>query len=70
MIVQVAPIERHASETLCSLNFAMRAKAVELGTASRKVENAEVTALKERLAHYEVCTVSHSPRKSVRLPVC
>lgn len=54
MIVQVAPVERHVNETLCSLNFAQRVRSVELGAAGRKLESAEVTALKGRLAHYEV----------------
>lgn len=54
MIVQVAPIEKHVNETLCSLNFAQRVKSVELGAAGRKVESAEMSALKERLAQYEV----------------
>lgn len=38
MIVQVAPTERHVSETLCSLKFAKRVRTVELGLASRRVE--------------------------------
>ena len=54
MIVQVAPVEYHVSETLCSLNFAQRVKSVELGMANKKVENAKISALKGRLAQYEV----------------
>ncbi|XP_064611144.1 kinesin-like protein KIFC3 isoform X2 [Liolophura sinensis] len=38
MIVQVAPTERHVSETLCSLHFAKRVRTVELGAATRRVE--------------------------------
>lgn len=51
MIVQVAPIERHVNETLCSLNFAQRVRSVELGMASnRRVEaGGDMSALKGRL---------------------
>ena len=54
MIVQVAPVHYHVNETLCSLNFALRVKSVELGAASRRTENADVAAHKARLAQYEV----------------
>jgi len=54
MIVQVAPVERHVNETLCSLNFAQSVRSVELGAADRKLKSAEVLALKGRLAQYEV----------------
>ena len=37
MVVQVAPVEKNVGETVCSLNFAVRVKAVELGQASKKV---------------------------------
>lgn len=59
MIVQVAPVERHVNETLCSLNFAQRVRSVELGAAGKKTESAEVSALKERLAQYEVILSTH-----------
>ena len=54
MIVQVAPVDRHVNETLCSLNFAQRVRSVELGAVGKKMESAEMSALRERLAHYEV----------------
>lgn len=38
MVVQVAPVEKNASETLCSLSFAQRVRTVELGQASKKTE--------------------------------
>ncbi|XP_033753860.1 kinesin-like protein KIFC3 isoform X2 [Pecten maximus] len=41
MIVQVAPVEKNLSETVCSLNFAQRVRTVELGQASRRVENGD-----------------------------
>ncbi len=37
MVVQVAPVEKNSGETICSLNFAQRVRAVELGQASRRV---------------------------------
>ena len=42
MVVQVAPVEKNAGETNCSLTFAQRVRQVELGQASRRVENLEV----------------------------
>ena len=38
MVVQVAPVEKNSAETVCSLNFAQRVRAVELGPAARSVE--------------------------------
>ncbi|KAL5022914.1 hypothetical protein ScPMuIL_002069 [Solemya velum] len=42
MIVQVAPVEKNVGETLCSLNFAQRVRSVELGAASKRVENGDI----------------------------
>ena len=39
MIVQVAPVEKNAAETVASLNFAQRVRSVELGQATRRVDN-------------------------------
>ena len=36
MVVQIAPVEKNAGETVCSLNFAQRVRAVELGAATKK----------------------------------
>ena len=40
MVVQIAPVEKNAGETVCSLNFAQRVRGVELGPAHRKVMGA------------------------------
>ncbi|XP_072024813.1 kinesin-like protein KIFC3 [Amphiura filiformis] len=53
MMVQVSPVAKNVGESQCSLSFAQRVRAVELGAASKKTETAEVAALKERLAQYE-----------------
>ena len=54
MIVQLSPVEKNVGETLASLSFAQRVRAVELGQATKKTVSAEVTELRERLAQYEV----------------
>ncbi len=41
MIVQIAPVEKNVGETLASLNFAQRVRTVELGAASKHVENGD-----------------------------
>ncbi|XP_042336712.1 kinesin-like protein KIFC3 isoform X2 [Sceloporus undulatus] len=38
MMVQVSPVEKNTSETLCSLKFAERVRSVELGPGSRRAE--------------------------------
>ena len=37
MVVQAAPVEKNVAETVCSLTFAQRVRAVELGQATRRV---------------------------------
>ena len=59
MVVQVSPVEKNVSETMCSLNFAQRVRTVELGQATRKTDTAEVAQLKDRLRE---CEVSHFPQ--------
>ena len=54
MVVQVAPVEKNVSETMCSLNFAQRVRTVELGQATRKTETAEMVSMKDRLRELEV----------------
>eukprot|EP00112_Aurelia_sp_Birch-Aquarium-sp1_P022068 Seg61.8 transcript_id=Seg61.8/GoldUCD/mRNA.D3Y31 product="Kinesin-like protein KIFC3" protein_id=Seg61.8/GoldUCD/D3Y31 len=41
MVVQVAPVKKNAGETFCSLDFASRVRNVELGQATKRVDNAE-----------------------------
>ena len=41
MIVQISPVEKNVGETLASLNFAQRVRTVELGAASKHIENGE-----------------------------
>ncbi|XP_071785181.1 kinesin-like protein KIFC3 isoform X1 [Asterias amurensis] len=53
MVVQISPVNKNISESQCSLSFAQRVRAVELGAASKKSEAAEVAVLKDRLAQYE-----------------
>ncbi|XP_039769361.1 kinesin-like protein KIFC3 isoform X3 [Ornithorhynchus anatinus] len=38
MMVQVSPVEKNTSETLCSLKFAERVRSVELGPGARRAE--------------------------------
>ena len=37
MVVQIAPVEKNVGETVCSLNFAQRVRAVELGQATKRI---------------------------------
>ena len=43
MITQVAPVRKNEGETICSLNFAQRVRNVELGAATRRLENGDMT---------------------------
>ena len=54
MVVQIAPVEKNVSETVCSLNFAQRVRTVELGQATKKTETAEMANMKDRLRELEV----------------
>ncbi|MGH0140094.1 UNVERIFIED_CONTAM: hypothetical protein FKN15_020093 [Acipenser sinensis] len=38
MMVQVSPVDKNVSESVCSLKFAQRVRSVELGPATRKAE--------------------------------
>lgn len=44
------------SESLCSLNFADRVKKVELGSAKKQSEGAEMASLRKRIKELEVRT--------------
>jgi hypothetical protein len=48
MFVCVSPTEPDASESLCSLNFAARARNVELGPAKRRADAATPSKDKDR----------------------
>ncbi|XP_062231318.1 kinesin-like protein KIN-14J [Phragmites australis] len=56
MFVQISPSSTDSGETLCSLNFASRVRAVEHGPARKQVDPAESLKLKqmtEKLRHEE-----------------
>ncbi|XP_041376405.1 kinesin-like protein KIFC3 isoform X2 [Gigantopelta aegis] len=42
MIVQVAPVAVNVGETVCSLAFAQRVRTIELGAATRRIENGDL----------------------------
>jgi hypothetical protein len=42
MVVQVSPALKNVGETLCSLNFAQRVRMVELGQATKKIDNEQM----------------------------
>ena len=58
MVVQVSPVEKNVSETVCSLTFAQRVRTVELGQATKKTESAEMAGMRDRLRELEVTTRS------------
>ncbi len=64
MVVNAAPEEGNAGETLCSLQFAARVRGVELGAAKRTVDSgSEINELTEELARLRsqvVCHLRHS----------
>lgn len=49
MFVQVSPCEKDSGETVCSLNFATRARGVELGAARKQLDTGELQKLKLQL---------------------
>lgn len=53
MFVQISPVVKNVSESVCSLNFAARVRAVELGAAKKVTESAEVALLKKRIKELE-----------------
>jgi kinesin family protein C2/C3 len=53
MLVQISPVEKNVTESICSLNFGQRVKAVELGTAKKTTESKEVAALKKKIKELE-----------------
>ena len=55
MFVNCSPAEYNAGETLCSLQFARRCRAVELGAAKKNTETAEMARLKKQMRQLQVC---------------
>jgi len=53
MVVQLSPVQKNVSETICSLNFATRVRAVELGQSKKTADSAEVAQLKKKIAELE-----------------
>lgn len=46
MFLQISPLEQDLGETLSSLNFATRARGVELGPAKKQIDTGELQRLK------------------------
>jgi kinesin family protein C2/C3 len=53
MVVQISPVIKNAPESKCSLGFAERVKKVELGSAKKVSESAEMSALRKRIRELE-----------------
>mmetsp|Transcript_21051 Transcript_21051/g.62674 ORF Transcript_21051/g.62674 Transcript_21051/m.62674 type:complete len:1051 (+) Transcript_21051:57-3209(+) len=53
MVVQISPVIKNAPESKCSLLFAERVKKVELGSAKKVSESAEMSALRKRVRELE-----------------
>jgi len=68
MVVNAAPEEGNAGETLCSLQFAARVRGVELGGARRTVESgSEIKELMEELSRLKT-QVSHPLTPTSHVP--
>ena len=52
MIVQVAPVEKNVGETMASMNFAQRVRSIELGQATKKVENSDAKSYEVRIIYF------------------
>ena len=52
MITQIAPVRKNEGETICSLNFAQRVRNVELGAATRKLENGDGTEVNKNVISF------------------
>jgi len=53
MVVQCSPVLKNLQETMCSLLFAQRVRAVELGSSKKTSDSSEVAALKKRIKELE-----------------
>ena len=49
MFVNCSPAEYNVPETICSLNFAKRCRAVELGAAKKNTDSSEVLRLRKQV---------------------
>jgi hypothetical protein len=49
MFVNISPAVYNVGETLCSLNFAARCRAVQLGAAKKQGTDGEVVRLREQV---------------------
>jgi hypothetical protein len=68
MFVNCSPVLWNASETTCSLNFAQRCRSIELGTAKKNTESAELSRLRrlvEQLGGTSVSPAAASGTASV-----
>lgn len=52
MFVQISPSSTDSGETLCSLNFASRVRAIEHGPARKQVDPAENFKLKQMVLYF------------------
>ncbi|XP_023565047.1 kinesin-like protein KIFC3 isoform X1 [Octodon degus] len=62
MVVQVSPVEKNSSETLCSLRFAERVRSVELGPGARHTELRSWSSQE----HLELEPACQTPQPSAR----
>ncbi|CAL1532394.1 unnamed protein product [Lymnaea stagnalis] len=53
MILQVSPVEKNVSETVCTLSFGQRVRSAELGAATRKLEEGKNTPASSRRPNNE-----------------
>lgn len=51
MFVQISPSENDLGETMSSLNFASRARGVELGPAKKQIDTGELQKMKQMVSN-------------------
>ena len=54
MLIQLSPVQKNVGESVCTLNFGLRVRAVELGAAKKSSSSGEVAALKKRIKELEM----------------
>ncbi|MBN3293254.1 KIFC3 protein, partial [Polypterus senegalus] len=69
MMVQISPVEKNVSESICSLKFAQRVRSVELGPQSRKVETSSVVNSSNSVSPSPSPTPTQESTESDLLPV-